>query len=1107
MRFSLTVVGLLVGLAQVGNSVAQESDWRPLPRGGPKAELMLQIGHQKMPQGFKLSPDGRILATTRADTTILWDVQTGRQLARYGEIYPTSYNGDPYPVAISADRQFMINRSALWRRRVRRVLEFDHVTKLGNGAKTIARFNDIVFSPDGQSFLTAEGRTWVGSDASIEERGGATLRDLSGRKLWSIPTRQPLQSADFSPNGRRFLTVSRWGEVKLWNAATGARLLDVRPPSKEKIDTPINDLVAFHPDGDRFATAHDGTVTLWQAESGRRIRDFEQLNIQSWRDRQFNIAFSHDGRFLAGGRYEIALWDVESGKIARTMKVDTEDVYYAVPTFVAFMPGDRELLIANLGKPSVEVRDTETGRRIRTLSLRPVKLSGISNVAFRSGADEFEVTTTPRMVWDHPSITTSTWSLSSGRLIGVQSEKDRRRDPVVTADGKFTLEVVNSDRREKTRTVLRNRKTGEIELDVPGVHPRIVSPDSRWLAVQSPQAWVNQDAGRSLAPVDVYDLSTGKKAATLEVRAAAYPYGSIVDAIVFSQNGKTLFTGSNSGVFVEWDTVSGREKRRFGNAVDETVIKQSGGTLPYMQIFAGGARLLTTNARASGTFVWDLSTGAQVASIPAPTNYHIAFSKDGRIAAIADHEDIRVWSLEPAREIAVLRGHKEWITALAVDAEGKRILSGSQEGMAILWDVATAKQLAMFAPLNNARDWFVITRQGYYLGSPLAQQMVSWRIAGEVFPVELYENVFRRPDLVADVLAGKTIKNVDSISGAHKPPRLRVDIEKTMARKATLRITATSGSPNSRIKSVRLFVDGRELQTPLKRQDQAANQATFRGVIDFPSGKTRAVIAAVATDDFGLQSPPVARTIVLPGAPGSVERSLYVLAVGVSRYQSGTNNLKYCHADAQALAATLARQQGLAFEKVFTRVLTDEQATAASIREGLNWLREGKRKDMAVVLFSGHGSRDREGRLYYVPHDDKEGFLPWGDVASALREVKCGSVLFLSDCCHAGAFGQQPSQDELAHALLREARVLVFAASRGLEVSLEKPELMHGAFTYAILKGLEGEADLIADGRITISELQAYVANRVKQLTDDIQHPHIPRANDFDPETVLVHVK
>ena len=84
---------------------------------------------------------------------------------------------------------------------------------------------------------------------------------------------------------------------------------------------------------------------------------------------------------------------------------------------------------------------------------------------------------------------------------------------------------------------------------------------------------------------------------------------------------------------------------------------------------------------------------------------------------------------------------------------------------------------------------------------------------------------------------------------------------------------------------------------------------------------------------------------------------------------------------------------------------------------------------------------------------------------------------------------------------------MVFSASRGSEFSLEMGSLQHGAFSYAVLSGLEGAADLIKDKRITISELQTYVANRVKLLTNGSQHPHIPLMQDFDPELVIAYVR
>jgi uncharacterized caspase-like protein len=170
---------------------------------------------------------------------------------------------------------------------------------------------------------------------------------------------------------------------------------------------------------------------------------------------------------------------------------------------------------------------------------------------------------------------------------------------------------------------------------------------------------------------------------------------------------------------------------------------------------------------------------------------------------------------------------------------------------------------------------------------------------------------------------------------------------------------------------------------------------------------------------------------------------------------------------------------------------------------------------VAVVLFSGHGIRGDRGRLYYVTHGGeldalRDTCLPWEDLAKAFKrdKLKAKQVLFLADCCHAGAFGERSaSQDELTYDIMKEGGVMVFASSRGNEKSLEDAKWKHGAFTRALLDGLGGQADLIKDGKITVSELQTFVANRVKELTGDRQHPHIPRLENFDPELVIAQVK
>jgi uncharacterized caspase-like protein len=73
---------------------------------------------------------------------------------------------------------------------------------------------------------------------------------------------------------------------------------------------------------------------------------------------------------------------------------------------------------------------------------------------------------------------------------------------------------------------------------------------------------------------------------------------------------------------------------------------------------------------------------------------------------------------------------------------------------------------------------------------------------------------------------------------------------------------------------------------------------------------------------------------------------------------------------------------------------------------------------------------------------------------------------------------------------LAAANVSVLTSSTGSEVSYEKPELQHGAFTKALLDAFDDpEADIDRNGLITPSGLERYVTKHVPMLTGDKQHP------------------
>src|SRR5205823_13187803 len=129
----------------------------------------------------------------------------------------------------------------------------------------------------------------------------------------------------------------------------------------------------------------------------------------------------------------------------------------------------------------------------------------------------------------------------------------------------------------------------------------------------------------------------------------------------------------------------------------------------------------------------------------------------------------------------------------------------------------------------------------------------------------------------------------------------------------------------------------------------------------------------------------------------------------------------------------------------------------------------------ARIFLAGNGGRsagatfDSEGagrepyQINFTTHEisrrvPAHAALAWSAFTQrlALLSRKTRRVLVLLDACHSGSAA---NNEELVRALLTaHAGVLVFAGSRGSEVSLESPEWRHGAFTQAILEALQGQA-------------------------------------------------
>ena len=229
----------------------------------------------------------------------------------------------------------------------------------------------------------------------------------------------------------------------------------------------------------------------------------------------------------------------------------------------------------------------------------------------------------------------------------------------------------------------------------------------------------------------------------------------------------------------------------------------------------------------------------------------------------------------------------------------------------------------------------------------------------------------------------------------------------------------------------------------------------------------------------------------------------FALMVGISKYDKLTQELwlQYPDADAKALSLHFASPRGGSIPADQMLVLKNEQATTAAISSAFQTFlktRPGK-NDTVYILIAGHGTVDSSGAYILTYDSDPSNLagtaLPMAELHTVVEQalLKVGHVILLADVCRAATIAGQKTtalSDAVAQ-VSAPGELLGLMAARPREVSYEDPDfgMGHGAFTWSVLKGLEGAADSDHDGFVTAGELIDFVSADVPKLTKNKQHP------------------
>ena len=247
--------------------------------------------------------------------------------------------------------------------------------------------------------------------------------------------------------------------------------------------------------------------------------------------------------------------------------------------------------------------------------------------------------------------------------------------------------------------------------------------------------------------------------------------------------------------------------------------------------------------------------------------------------------------------------------------------------------------------------------------------------------------------------------------------------------------------------------------------------------------------------------------------------NVYALVIGISQYESkALPPLQYAGKDASLFAGYL--QSGPAHVPAGNiKLLLNEEATIAAVYNAFDWLKESCRAgDLVYVYFSGHGdveTDDKKSKGYLLawntPPNNYSNNAISIDSVNAIANTLClknkSNVVLVTDACHTGKLagdfykGKQLTAAALHQVLNNEVRLAACAAD---EEAAEGPDWGggRGVFSYYLLSGLNGMADVKKDGSIQLQELSSYLDSSMQKdkfllMDHHRQHPVTDGAPGF----------
>lgn len=440
----------------------------------------------------------------------------------------------------------------------------------------------------------------------------------------------------FSPDGARLVTSSTEA-VTIWSARDGSRVCRMAPAA----------WVAQSTDGSTLMTGSESAVRIWDAHSCREIRMLSNGSSPTTIG-----TFSLSGDLAAAGHEDgsVLVWNFKTGALVATLP-------HPAQIWSLDFSRDGERLLTGAGDARARIWNvraaspTVTVEVSRTVVTRKATFSP-DGTRFVTAADAVDV-----------------WDAASGRRIAHTPFHDDKaveslkvvRTVVFTPDGTKTISIMNK------RVVVASAQTGNpvaVLTASDSLYALAVSPDGKRIAVSGAEMVVSLWDPIARVILDTYEQ-----------------HRQAPQSLAFSPDGSRIASAADDSTVNVWDAASAPKGIRVleTRSVGQAVVDATRDVIVTLRREAWEPR---------AALVPNPTIGMPRSPCEPPyIQCGLPLESPEDLTALVSRLD--------GRAIAKLSGHTDVVLIASLSRDGTRILTGSQDGTARLWDASTGQQLAV----------------------------------------------------------------------------------------------------------------------------------------------------------------------------------------------------------------------------------------------------------------------------------------------------------------------------------------------------------------------------------------------------------------------------